>query len=70
MLLLKNTSPKNHKENLNPSNLTYSDGWRFGIGFGLAITVALPLILIVLSCFIMIAVSTFGSSILYILTGL
>jgi hypothetical protein len=37
-------------------------GWYFGIGFGLAMTVAIPLILILFSCIVGIGLSILGNS--------
>ncbi len=36
------------------------DGWNWGIGFGLAMTIAIPLILIFLSCIVGLVVAVFG----------
>lgn len=33
-------------------NLTITDGWNFGIGFGLAMTIALPIILGAIGCLV------------------
>jgi hypothetical protein len=38
------------------------DGWNFGIGFGLAMTVALPLMLMILGCVIGLAFMIFGTA--------
>ncbi len=38
------------------------DGWNFGIGFGLAMTVALPLMLMILGCVIGVAFMIFGTA--------
>lgn len=38
------------------------DGWYMGIGFGLAMTIAVPLILLLISCIIGIGLSILGSS--------
>lgn len=62
MTLLKTNKPKSN-------NLTIGDGWNFGIGFGLAMTIAIPFILILLSCLIGIGVSILGGSITALLGG-
>jgi hypothetical protein len=40
--------------------ISFKDGWDFGIGFGLAMLIAVPLIMAVLSCVIWIGVMMFG----------
>ena len=41
--------------------LSVNDGWYFGVGFGLALTVAVPIILIVAGLIIAIIFAIFGS---------
>lgn len=40
--------------------LSFKDGWNFGVGFGLAMAIAVPIIL----CIIFFAVSIFGTGLL------
>jgi hypothetical protein len=42
--------------------LSIKDGWYLGIGFGLAMTIAIPFILLFLSCIIGTGLLIFGSS--------
>jgi hypothetical protein len=42
--------------------LSVKDGWYLGIGFGLAMTIAIPFILLFLSCIIGTGLLIFGSS--------
>lgn len=42
--------------------LSIKDGWNVGIGFGLAMTIALPIIIILFACIIGIGLSILGSS--------
>jgi hypothetical protein len=62
MTLLKGdgTLPeKIYKENI---GLGIKDGWGFGIGFGLAMTIAVPFILLLFGCIIWVGLIIFGSS--------
>jgi hypothetical protein len=56
MTLLKNGRQKKS------INLSIGDGWNFGIGFGLAMIIAMPVILLILSCIIGIGFSMVGTS--------
>ena len=38
------------------------DGWNFGIGFGLAMAIAVPLILALLSCVLFVGITILGGS--------
>jgi hypothetical protein len=58
MTLLKNGKSIKVTDN----NLSIRDGWQFGLGFGLAMTIAIPLILILFSCLVGIGLLTVGSS--------
>lgn len=42
--------------------LSVKDGWNFGIGFGVAMAIAVPLILFFLGCVVIFALAYFGSS--------
>jgi hypothetical protein len=41
--------------------LSIRDGWYLGIGFGLALTIAIPFILLIFSLFILVILAIFGS---------
>jgi hypothetical protein len=41
--------------------LNVKDGWQFGIGFGLAMTVAVPFILLMFGLFVLVIFAIFGS---------
>ena len=51
------------------NHLSVSDGWNFGIGFGLALTVALPLLLAVFGCFLWVVILIFGGMLAGIIGG-
>jgi len=44
--------------------LTVGDGWRFGTGFGLAMLIAVPFLMMVISCVAFALFSTLGPTIL------
>ena len=72
MTLLKNDRSrpeKSHKVEVSNIGLNIRDGWQFGIGFGLAMTIAIPVILLLLSCIIGIGVTILGSSLGALLGG-
>jgi hypothetical protein len=43
--------------------LSVKDGWNFGVGIGLALTIALPIILSIIGCAVWILFGWLGSSI-------
>jgi hypothetical protein len=47
--------------NWTDQHLNIKDGWLFGIGFGLALTVAIPFILLISSLFVLMIFAIFGS---------
>lgn len=61
MTLLKDDKTIPIKKELNDIGLGIKDGWNFGIGFGLAIIVAMPIILMSLGLIIMIVIVIFNS---------
>jgi hypothetical protein len=44
--------------------LSVKDGWYFGIGLGLALMIAIPVIMLILSCIIFTGLSILGTSFL------
>jgi hypothetical protein len=42
--------------------LSVKDGWNFSIGFGLAMAIAVPLILLLIGCALMFALTLLGGS--------
>jgi hypothetical protein len=74
MTLLKNDGtipPKTHKmiieawpeKRLSPGiGLSIKDGWNVGIGFGLAMAIAVPAILLLLGCIIGVGIVALGGS--------
>lgn len=46
--------------NRNASGLTVTDGWNFGIGFWLALILAIPVILFILAVIAWVAIMIFG----------
>jgi len=44
--------------------LTVGDGWRFGTGFGLAMLIAVPFLMIIFSCALYVMFATFGQALL------
>lgn len=55
-------SPAKPKTVLNPFNLTYGDGWRFGVGLSAALIIAAPIILAFISCVGWMAIVALGLS--------
>lgn len=66
MTLLKNNEAtlktKTKRQMSNGVGLSIKDGWYAGIGFGLAMTIAVPIILLLLACIVGIGLSILGSS--------
>ena len=64
MTLLKNDGSLTSKKELIKTDgigLGIKDGWHFGIGFGLAMTIAVPFILLLLGCVVGIGLVFFGN---------
>lgn len=61
MTLLKNNGSISKKV-IKIRNLETGDGWRFGVGFGLAMAIAVPVILLFLGCIIGTGIILLGGS--------
>lgn len=62
MTLLKNDGTTSAKKISKSAGLEVRDGWRFGIGFGSAMFIAVSLILLLLGCIIGVGVMVLGGS--------
>lgn len=72
MTLLKNDSSMPERlqsVSIKAWPISIRDGWLFGIGFELAMTIAIPLILVLLSCLVGIGVTILGTSLGSLLGG-
>lgn len=61
MTLLKNDGSTS-KSPEPKSDLSIKDGWNFGVGFGLAMSIAVPIVLSLLGCIIGVGIMMLGGS--------